>query len=120
MGDDLKASIEALSKDMALMHESIKANAASIAANAKAIAALATTTSSSTSGARPGFGDQPPDRPPKHWRPDFPHYDGKSDPLIFINRCESFFLQQRIMQEEKVWMASHNLLEGAQIGRAHV
>jgi hypothetical protein len=39
---------------------------------------------------------------------DFPKYDGKSDPLIFINRCESYFHQQRII-EEKVRMASYNL-----------
>jgi hypothetical protein len=44
---------------------------------------------------------------------DFPRYDGKSDPLIFINRCESYFHQQRIM--EKVWMASYNLEDGAQL-----
>ena len=46
---------------------------------------------------------------------DFPQYDGKSDPLIFVNRCESYFHQQRIMEEEKVWMASYNLEEGAQM-----
>jgi hypothetical protein len=46
---------------------------------------------------------------------DFPRYDGKSDPLIFINRCESYFHQQRIMEEEKVWMASYNLEDGAQL-----
>jgi hypothetical protein len=36
------------------------------------------------------------------------------DLLIFINRCESYFHHQRIMEEEKVWMASHNLEDGAQ------
>jgi len=46
---------------------------------------------------------------------DFPRYDGKTDPLIFLNRCESYFHQQRIMEEEKVWMASYNLEEGAQM-----
>jgi hypothetical protein len=45
---------------------------------------------------------------------DFPRYDGKSDPLVFINRCESYFRQQRIMPEEKVWMASYNLEDLAQ------
>jgi hypothetical protein len=35
--------------------------------------------------------------------------------LIFINQCESFFLQQQIMPEEKVWMASYNLEDGAQL-----
>jgi hypothetical protein len=46
---------------------------------------------------------------------DFPRYDGKTDPLIFINRCESYFHQQRIMEEEKVWMASYNLEDRAQM-----
>jgi hypothetical protein len=43
---------------------------------------------------------------------DFLWYDGKSDPLIIINRYESYFHQQRIMEEEKVWMASYNLEAG--------
>jgi hypothetical protein len=46
---------------------------------------------------------------------DFPRYDGKSDPLIFINRCESYFHQQRTMAEEKVWMAAYNLEDVAQL-----
>ena len=46
---------------------------------------------------------------------DFPKFDGKSDPLAFINRCESFFHQQRIAEEEKVWMASYNLEGPAQL-----
>jgi hypothetical protein len=46
---------------------------------------------------------------------DFPRYDGKIDPLIFINRCESYFPQQRIMEEEKIWMASYNLEDGARM-----
>jgi hypothetical protein len=29
--------------------------------------------------------------------------------MLFINRCESYFHQQRIMEEEKVWMASYHL-----------
>jgi hypothetical protein len=53
------------------------------------------------------------DRPPHFQKMDFPCYDGKSDPLIFTSRCESYFHQQRIMEEEKVWMASYNLEEGA-------
>jgi hypothetical protein len=46
---------------------------------------------------------------------DFPRFDGKSDPLIFLNRCESYFRQQRTMPEEKVWMASYNLEDVAQL-----
>jgi hypothetical protein len=114
MGDDLKASIEALTKNVALMQKTIEANAKSIEANAKAIDDLSLVhSSSSASGGRPGSGEHHQDRPPKHWRPEFPRYDGKSDPLIFINKCESFFVQQRIMAEERVWMASYNLQDGA-------
>jgi hypothetical protein len=49
------------------------------------------------------------DRPPRFQKLDFPQYDGKSDPLLFVNRCESYFRQQRTMGEERVWMASYNL-----------
>ena len=31
------------------------------------------------------------DRPPRFRKMDFPRFDGKSDTLIFINRCESYF-----------------------------
>ena len=53
------------------------------------------------------------DRPSRFQKLDFPRYDGTSDPLISINRCESYFHQQRIM--EKVWMASYNLEDGARM-----
>ena len=52
------------------------------------------------------------DRPPRFQKLDFPKFDGKSDPLAFINRCESYFHQQRIVAEEQVWMASYNLEGG--------
>jgi hypothetical protein len=47
-----------------------------------------------------GSGEHHNDRPPRFQKLDFPRYDGKSDPLIFINRCESYFHQQRIMEEK--------------------
>ena len=31
------------------------------------------------------------DRPPKFQKLDFPRYDGKSDPMLFLNKCESYF-----------------------------
>jgi hypothetical protein len=49
------------------------------------------------------------DRPPKFQKLDFPRYDDKSDPMFFINKCESYFRQQRTMAEERVWMASYQL-----------
>jgi hypothetical protein len=71
------------------------------------------TSSSGTS--RASDGQHHNDRPPRFQKLDFPRYDGKSDPLIFINHCESYFHQQRILEEEKVWMASYNLEDGAQL-----
>lgn len=70
----------------------------------------------SGSGSRgSGHGDHHGDRPPRFQKLDFPKFDGKSDPLAFLNRCESYFHQQRIAAEEQVWMASYNLEDGAQM-----
>jgi hypothetical protein len=95
-----------LTKNVAAMQKSIEANA-------KAIADLSLSNSSSA-GTRWGSGEHHQDWPPKHWRPEFPRYNDKSDPLILINKCESF-MQQRIMPEERVWMASYTLNDGAQL-----
>ena len=105
--DDLKATVE-------LLAAAVKNLQATAEANAKAIATLSADRSSS-SGSKSGSSEHHNDRPPKFQKLDFPRYDGKSDPLIFINRCESYFHQQRIMEEEKVWMASYNLEDGAQL-----
>lgn len=107
MGDDLKTTVEALAKAVQTLQ-------ATAEANAKAIQTLSADRSSSSSTRQPS-GEHHNDRPPRFQKMDFPRYDGKSDPLIFINRCESYFHQQRIMEEEKVWMASYNLEEGAQL-----
>lgn len=69
---------------------------------------------SSSSGAKV-TGEHHQDHPPRFQKMDFPKYDGKTDPLAFINRCESYFHQQRIIEEEKVWMASYNLEDIAQL-----
>jgi hypothetical protein len=65
--------------------------------------------SSSLTTSRGNDGQHHSNRPSRFQKLDFPRYDGTSDPLIFINRCESYFYQQRIMEEKKVWMASYNL-----------
>jgi len=62
-----------------------------------------------------GFNDHQGARPPRFQKLDFPKFDGKSDPLAFLNRCESYFHQQQIAAEEQVWMASYNLEGGAQM-----
>ena len=107
MGDDLKATVESLAK-------AVQSLQATVEANAKAVMALSSDRYSS-SGSKHAEGGPPVDRPPKFQKMDFPRYDDKSDPLIFLNRCESYFHQQRIMEEERVWMASYNLEEGAQM-----
>jgi hypothetical protein len=74
------------------------------------------TAGSSSSGPRgPHGGEHHNDRPPRFQKMDFPMFDGESDPLAFINRCESYFHQQCIVEEEKLWMASYNLEAGAQL-----
>jgi hypothetical protein len=62
-----------------------------------------------------GGGPRDLDRPPKFQKLDFPCFDGKSDPLLFTNKCESYFRQQRTLVEERVWMASYNLEDVAQL-----
>lgn len=53
------------------------------------------------------------DRPPRYHKIDFPKFNGQGDPLHFLNRCEQFFQGQRTPEEEKVWLASYHLLDGA-------
>ena len=103
--DDLKTTVESLVA-------SVKALQATAEANTKAIADLAADRLAGSNSKQP-FGEHHNDRPPRFQKMDFPRYDGKSDPLIFLNKCESYFHQQRIMEEEKVWIASFNLEEGA-------
>jgi hypothetical protein len=110
MGDhgDLKATLDTLA-------EALKTLQASVEANSQAIQRLSADASASSFGTKGSMGEHHQDQPPRFQKLDFPRYDGKSDPLIFINRCKSYFHQQRIMEEEKVWMASYNLEEAAQM-----
>jgi hypothetical protein len=39
----------------------------------------------------------------------FPRYDGKIDPLPWLNRCESYFRGTLTMVVEQVWLASLHL-----------
>ena len=45
-------------------------------------------------------------RPPKL---SFPRYDGESDPVPWLNKCDLFFCGASTMEEEKVWRASLHL-----------
>ncbi|KAJ4797074.1 hypothetical protein LUZ62_048320 [Rhynchospora pubera] len=51
---------------------------------------------------------------PRYHKLDFPTFDGKEDPLSWINRCEQFFRGQRTVEEEKVWLAAYHLTGIAQ------
>jgi hypothetical protein len=101
--------------DLAKMIEGLTGKIGSLQSD---IDALKKEKESSSGASAPGTGhdgQHHTDRPPRFQKLDFPRYDGKSDPLVFINRCESYFHQQRIMEEEKVWMASYNLEDNAQL-----
>lgn len=51
---------------------------------------------------------------PRFHKLSFPTFDGKDDPLAWLNRCEHFFRAQRTREEDKVWLASFHLTRGAQ------
>jgi len=63
---------------------------------------------------RPG-GQREQDFHPKHKKWDFPKFDGTTDPLLFLNKCEAYFRQHRTMPEERVGMASYHLDDIAQL-----
>ena len=73
------------------------------------ISGLKEKSASSSSGGAMHERPRDADRPPKFQKWDFPRFDGKTDPLLFINKCESYFRQHRSSPEEQVWMASYNL-----------
>jgi len=45
-------------------------------------------------------------RPPKI---PFPAFNGETDPLTWLNKCDNFFRGHRVPEDEKVWMASLHL-----------
>jgi hypothetical protein len=51
---------------------------------------------------------------PRYHKLSFPTYEGKEDPLGWLNRCERFFSAQRTREADKVWLASFHLLGSAQ------
>jgi hypothetical protein len=93
---DLMAKLEAMQADI----DGLKAKSGS--------------TSESSNNGRADGHTRDMDRPPKFQKWEFPRYDGTTDPRLFLNKCESYFQQQRTMAEERVWMASYNLNGAAQ------
>ncbi|KAF9662444.1 hypothetical protein SADUNF_Sadunf18G0053900 [Salix dunnii] len=53
--------------------------------------------------------------PPRFSRLEFPLYDGKIDPLVWLSRCEHYFRHQHTPEEEKVEIASYHLDADAQV-----
>jgi len=51
---------------------------------------------------------------PRYHKLSFPTFDGKEDPLGWLNRCEHFFRAQHTRECDKVWLASFHLISVAQ------
>ncbi|RLN12498.1 hypothetical protein C2845_PM09G12640 [Panicum miliaceum] len=100
--------------DVMAMLQSITTEMITMKADMAAMKEQSTSSSDSGVGGRPE-GPRDLDHPPRFQKLDFPRYDGKTDPMLFINKCESYFRQQRTMGEERVWMASYNLENVAQL-----
>jgi hypothetical protein len=52
---------------------------------------------------------------PTYHKLDFPKFDGSSDPLPWLNRCEHYFRVRRTSEHKRVSYASFQLLEDAQL-----
>jgi hypothetical protein len=100
--------------DVMEMLKSITTEMKTMKADMAAMQEKSASSSDRGTGGRPE-GPRDLDRPSKFQKLDFPRYDGKTDPMLFINKCESYFRQQRTMAEERVWMASYNLEGVAQL-----
>jgi len=100
---DVLASLKTLSTEMSTM----KADLAAMKEKSAS--------SSDSAGGHKHEEQRDTDFPPKPKKWDFPRYDGTTDPLLFLNKCESYFRHHRTMAEERVWMASYHLDEVAQL-----
>ena len=88
MGEQPNAALQATLDALAA---TLKTLQTSVEANTHAIRRLSEDRPQSSFSSKNGTGEHHQDRPPRFQKLDFPRYDGKSDPLIFINRCESYF-----------------------------
>ncbi|KAJ3684733.1 hypothetical protein LUZ61_013897 [Rhynchospora tenuis] len=52
--------------------------------------------------------------PPRYHRVEFPLFDGSGEPLEWLCRCEQYFRGQRVLEEEKVWLAAYHMTDVAQ------
>ena len=51
---------------------------------------------------------------PRYHKLSFPTFDGKVDPLGWLNKCEQFFRAQQTPDADRVWLASYHLSGTAQ------
>ena len=51
---------------------------------------------------------------PRFHKLTFPTFDGKADPLDWLNKCDHFFRAQRTREADKVWLASFHMTGAAQ------
>ena len=51
---------------------------------------------------------------PRYHKLSFPTFDGKEDPIGWLNRCDHFFRAQRTREADKVWLASFHMTGVAQ------
>ncbi|XP_021311923.1 uncharacterized protein LOC110433726 [Sorghum bicolor] len=106
MAEPTLADLLAEMKTMAAEMMVLKADVASVKEK--------TVSSSSSGDGRPG-GLHEQDFHPKHKKWDFPRFDGTTDPLLFINKCDAYFRQHRTPVEDRVAMASYHLDDVAQL-----
>ncbi|KAH0764992.1 hypothetical protein KY285_000863 [Solanum tuberosum] len=52
---------------------------------------------------------------PRYTKLDFPIYDGSEDPLIWLHRCDKFFSNQHMNNQEKVGLAAFHMVGEAQL-----
>jgi len=51
---------------------------------------------------------------PRFYKLSFPTFDGREDPVGWLNRCEHFFRAQNTGETDKVWLASFHMTGAAQ------
>ncbi|CAN6204174.1 unnamed protein product [Urochloa humidicola] len=51
---------------------------------------------------------------PRFHKLTFPTFDGREDPIGWLNRCDHFFRAQRTREADKVWLASFHMTGNAQ------
>jgi hypothetical protein len=76
--------------DVIELLKSFKTEMSTLQADIAALKEKSASSSDSGGGGR-SEGPHDLDHPSMFQKLDFPRYDGKSDPMLFINKCESYF-----------------------------